>query len=204
MTYVRATAPFHFQGSMTEEQKGAFRAWVTERVAFAPEASTFHRIRAQQLRKSAGLLEAFYKKHGLEPSFTKAPWVPDTKGHIPSAQRDDRLPSVVVGAVKDRLVAPLSYVTNAVFRMNYLRVQIESHEDLAQEAAEAKELVTTKLAALEDLFNDANYAAVLVKTKDVFPEPGDPSGVAPMPRYRVHPLDPPTHWERWNAGQPLL
>ena len=188
---------------MTEEQKGAFQDWATRRLAEAPDVADFHRVRAHQLRKAAGLLEKFYKAAGLAPSFVKAPWEPDPKGHFPASTRNDRLPSVTVGAVKERLKAPLTYVTNAVFRMNYLRVQIEAHEDLAQEAHEAKKFVEAKFTALETLFNDANYSSVLVRKADVFPPAGDPSGVAPMPRYRVHPLDPPTHWERWNAGQPL-
>ena len=202
-TLSRSSPPFNFQGSMTEGQKDAFKTWVEERSPTLAPISDFHRIRALQLRKAAGLLEAAYADQGLAPTFKKAPWAPSENGHFLPSSRDDRAPALAVGAIKDRLQAQLAYHDRAVFRMNFLRTQVEVHEDLAQEAAEAPTFFSDRFNDLEACFNNPHYAEVLVKDGDTFSDGvSDPDPVLAR-RHRVHPLDPPTYWERFTAGQPI-
>lgn len=203
MSYTRTGPPFNFQGAMGEAQKNAFEAWVHDRVEDLPQITQFHRIRAHQLRKSAGLLEAFYgaQQDALAPTFQKTTWKPDPRGHFLPTARDTHRPAVIVGAIKDRFQSQLSAADRAVFRMNYLRTQIEAHEDLAQDAAEAEAFVSRQFTMLQACFGDPHYAQVLVREADTWAPPG--SGLTPEPRYRTHPLDPPTLWERHMAGQSL-
>ena len=202
-SYARTTPPFHFQGTMMEAQKDALVAWANARLPFFAPISTFRRIQAHQLRKAAGVLEAFHAAQGLAPTFRKAPWEPSPNGHFLPTTKDDKAPSTAVGNVKDRFLEQLAQHDRAVFRMNFLRTQIEVFEDLAQEAAEAVPYIAMQFTNLQTCFNDPHYSGVLVKTNDTFPPAGDASQLAPMPRYRVHPLDPPTYWERSNAGQSI-
>ena len=186
---------------MTEAQKTAFVAWTGPASAKLGPIATFHRIRAQQLRKCAGVLEAFYKAQAtpLVPTFLKEVWKPCATGHFLPVSRDDRLPAAKVAAIKDRFQEQLAPQDNAMFRMNFVRTQIEAHEDLAQEATDAPAVVASNLTDLNNLFNDPHYSAVLLKTGDTWAPPGWPDS-AKLPLARVHPLDPPTWWELLNAG----
>ena len=109
-------------------------------------------------------------------------------------QRDDNLPGVLLGRVFNRYQEQLGALDEAAFRMNYLRTQIEGLEDAAQDAFEAPDYVAAQLDRLDALFHQAHYAGVLINTRDTFQG---------QPRYRAHPFDPPTPWERQNAGELL-
>ena len=196
ISYARVGPPFNFQGTMLDTQKAAFNAWEAANRGNFSAISTFRRIQSQQLRKAAGALEAFYAAQAdtLEPSFVKDTWQPSENGHFLPTQRDDHLPGILLGRVFDRYQDQLGRLDEAVFRMNFLRTQIECLEDAAQDAAEAPAYVASQLTQLDALFAQAHYAGVLVSTSDTF------NG---QPRYRAHPLDPPTPWERQNAGELL-
>ena len=187
--------PFHFQGTLTETQKGSLEKWIDGRKKNFEPITTFHQVRAHQLRKSAGLLEEFYKAKGIAPSFSKEPWQPDVKGHFLPTVRDDYGPSVAVAAIKDRMQDQMAVDDDAQFRMNYIRTHIELHEDMAQEASEGSSHVDQHLADLNSCFGDPNYRGACVKDLTDTYEGG--------PRFRAHPLDPPTAWERQTAGQEL-
>lgn len=195
MPYTRTGPPFNFLGRFSESQRDAFEAWVASHKGTLPGVESFYRVRAHQLRKTAGLLEAFHAAQPaqLEPTFAKGEWKPAEGGHFLPTSRDDRLPADAMAVIKDRFQDQLAADDAAVFRMNLLRVRIESSEDLAQEAHDADALVTKKLQELRRYFADPHYQGVLVHDQSDLYE-GEP-------RYRVHPLDPPTAWERSNAGQ---
>ena len=201
MSYARTGPPFNFQGTLLDTQKAAFQTWDTANRGNFAAISAFRRIQAQQLRKAAGALEAFYAAQGhpgaaapLAPSFLKDTWKPSENGHFLPTQRDDHLPGVLMGRVMDRYQEQLGRLDQGSFRMNFVRTQVEVLEDEAQYAAEAPDYVAAQLAQLDALFAQAHYAGVLVNTDDTF------NG---EPRYRAHPLDPPTPWERQNAGELL-
>lgn len=195
MSYVHQGPPFNFLGHFSETQLKAFEAWTTANGSKFSEIEVFYRARAQQLRKTAGLLEVFYaaKATPLRPSFVKGEWRPDAAGHFLPTTRDDRLPADAMAVIKDRFQDQLAADDEAVFRMNLLRVRFESYEDLAQEAHDAPAVVSAKLKDVKRYFADPQYSGALVRDKSDLYQ-GEP-------RYRVHPLDPPTAWERLNAGQ---
>ena len=195
MTLALPGPPFNFLGCFSETQRDVFEAWTRARKANFPEIEVFYRTRAHQLRKTAGLLEAFYtaKPAHLRTSFNKGEWKPHEAGHFLPTTRDDRLPADAMAVIKDRFQDQLAADDEAVFRMNLLRVRLEAYEDLAQEAHDAPSVVEAKLQAVRRYFSDPQYQGALVHDKSDLYE-GEP-------RYRVHPLDPPTAWERLNAGQ---
>ena len=195
MTYAREDAPFHFSGTLTEKQKNAMEEWVDARKENFGAISVFHRIRAHQLRKAAGLLEVFYATRGLKPSFAKDPWVPDKDGHFMNVGREDFAPTNAIVQVKDRMQDQFAADDAAQFRMNFLRTRIEAHEDMAQEAYEGRDHVEKHLQDLDACFSDPNYRGACVREDDTYE--GEP-------RFRVHPLDPPTPWERLTGSQALL
>lgn len=187
---------------MTEAQKDSLVSWDdSNRPKFLP-VQEFHQARAAQLRRVAGLLAAVHSARGISAgAFQKEPWqAPDT-GYFPPNSKNDRGPAASMTAITDRYQEQLEVYDAAHFRLNFVRVQVEAHEDLAQEAADADSFLTVKFADLERQFQDPNYAGVLVRTSDTWAPEG--SGLAPEPRHRVHPLDPPTLWERYNAGHAL-
>lgn len=186
--YAQTGPPFNFLGHLSESQKEAFAAWVKESTAELPKVQTFHQIRAQQLRKTAGMLEAFYGDAGLGPSFVKESWTPSADGHFPYAFRNDHEPAMVVGRVKEFFRSKLVSIDDAVFQMNQVRTLIERHEDLAQYSREGVDKVPALMNRLETLFGQPEYQAALVKDKS--------DQYQGKPRFRVHQLDDPTPWER--------
>jgi hypothetical protein len=202
-SYARIGPPFAFQGTLTDTQQTAFQTWDAVNRGQFPAISRFRQIQAQQLRKAAGLLEAFYASAAhpgaaapLSPSFQKDTWQPDPGGHFLPTQRDDHLPGVVVGTILDRYQEQLGALGEGAFRLNYLRTQIEGLEDEAQDAAEAPAFIAAQMTQLDQLATQAHYAGVMIATTAA-------SLFMGQPRYRAHPLDPPTPWERLNAGELL-
>lgn len=190
--YALPGPPFNFLGHMSETQKNAFTTWVNKSKASLPATQLHHQIRAQQLRKTAGMLEAYYRTSAppdpLTPTFVKESWKPSAETHFPYAMRNDHEPSVVVGKVKEYFRSRLVHMDDAVFHLNGVRTQIEKQEDLAQYASEAQTKVGELMTKLESLFGQPEYQAVLVKDlSDQY------MGQA---RYRTHELDDPTAWER--------
>lgn len=195
--YARSGPPFNFLGHFSESQKKALQDWVTSKQEnFAP-IQVHHQIRAQQLRKSAGLLEKFYAENNdekLETSFRKEPWVPGPDGHNIYAFQEDHTPMLHVSKVKSYMQDQLQRHDEAVFHMNHIRTLIEKAEDNAQYASEASDNVTAAMQAIEDLFNQPRYQAVLVKD------------VSEEPLFRVNQLDDPTPYEKiqLNHGGDVL
>ena len=189
--YTLVGPPFNFLGTFTESQWAAFKAWITDAKEDLPDTQLHHRIRAQQLRKTQGLLEKFYatvNDEVLGPTFQKQAWQPDPQGHFLYPKRDDHVPAMAVGKIKERFATRLQRQDEAIFHMNHLRAQIERQEDLAQYAAEAPDTVTALLAKVDALFDLPEYQTALVKDQS--------DQYQGEPRFRVHPLDAPTAWER--------
>ena len=189
-SYARVGAPFNFLGHMSESQKNAFKTWVTERRENFTPIQQHHQMRAQQLRKTAGILEKYYQEYHeetLAPTFRKDPWQPGPNGHFAYTYRDDHGPMLVMSDLKDHYKDQLNRQDEAVFAMNHIRTLIERHEDKAQQANEAPDDVNNLIQQLENLFSQPQYQAVLVKDKtDLYQG---------MPRFRTSSLDPPTPWE---------
>ena len=183
--YAKVGPPFNFLGHLSLEQKTAFYSWLEARKDNFTGIKEFHQIRAQQLRKTAGLLESFYASESLKPSFEKASWQPGDSGYFPYAQRDDQQPAVAVQRIKERYKEQLQHHDEAVFQMNWLRNHIERQEDQAQFAYEAVAAVTTLKSQLDGMFDSGDYDAVLVKD---------------TAKFRVHQLDEPTKWEKDKAA----
>lgn len=193
--YAKTGPPFHFLGHFSESQKEAFKKWIDARAQNFPAIQEHNQIRAQQLRKLAGILEKHYQDgEQLGPSFQKEAWQPGPEGHTHYAFRDDHQPMVVMSQIKDKFQDQLQRQDEAVFHMNQVRVLIERHEDTAQVAKEAPTEVQQLWAQIETLFTQPQYQAVLVKDKtDTY---GKDAAGNPAPRFRVHQLDEPTPWER--------
>ena len=190
--YALPGPPFNFLGNLSETQHNALTTWVNGNTPTIPKVQTFHQIRAQQLRKTAGILETFYASgqapDKLAPTFIKASWKPPTGGHFPYGFRLDHEPAVVVGKVKEYFRSRLVTQDDGVFHMNQVRGMIEKQEDLAQYQNDASTKVPQLMSRLLTLFAKPEYQAVLVKDiSDQY------QGEA---RYRTAQLDNPTAWER--------
>jgi hypothetical protein len=177
---------------MSETQRNALAAWVTKHSASLPQTQLHHQIRAQQLRKTAGMLEKFYQSSTppdqLAPSFIKEAWKPSADKHFPYAFRNDHEPAMVVSKVKEYFRSKLVTMDDAVFHMNAVRVQIERQEDLAQYASEAQTKIPELMNKLNTLFGQPEFQNVLVR--DITDQY---KGEA---RFRTHQLDDPRAWER--------
>jgi hypothetical protein len=184
--YSKPNSPFNFLGHFSETQRDNFKAWVTEKTQLSPKIQLHHQIRAQQLRKSAGLLEAFYTN--LTPSFKKEAWAPGPDGHFLYPFQDDHAPMLTVSKVKERLQPQFQHDDEAVFQMNHIRLMIERAEDEAQYAKQASAEIPSLLQDIDGFFEKGQYETVLVKDKSDIYKDG--------PRFRVHQLDEPTTWEK--------
>lgn len=196
--YALPGPPFNFLGNFSETQRDNFKKWIDVRKANFPAITLHHRIRAQQLRKTAGILEAFYAEapkyndQKLATTFQKPAWQPGINGHFNYAYRDDHLPMVAVSKVKSLFKEQLQRDEEGVFFMNHVRNLIEKHEDKAQFADDAtsdtnKENLKTLLQNIDTYFGQPQYQAALVKDKsDLYKG---------QPRFRVHQLDEPSQWE---------
>lgn len=200
--YARVGPPFNFLGHHTESQKNAFKDWVNTRAPKLAQVQVSNQIRAQQLRKTAGVLEKFYQTHSdevLAPTFEKPVWKPGADGHFVYAAQNDHVPMVVMTRIKAKLQPQLERHDEAVFEMNRIRNLIERYEDHAQKAKDAPSELTDLFSQLETLFSQPQYEAVLVKDVD------QSNWYEGSPRYRVHALDEPTPWEKFinNHGGPI-
>jgi hypothetical protein len=199
-TYERIGPPFNFMGRFTDKQKASLEKWIGEKKPNFPEITKFHRIRAHQLRKASGVLEQFFKaddplKRNMKATFEKDEWKPPEEGYFVPTTRDDHLPADAMAIIKDRFQEQMALDHEAVFRMNFIRTRFEWREDAAQETEEGAKTVDEKLADLTRYFADPHYQGVLVNTGDTFK--GEP-------RFRTHPLDKPTAWERANVEFQVL
>jgi hypothetical protein len=183
--YARVGSPFNFLGHFSVTQKSAFYAWIKARKGNFDAIKEFHQIRSQQLRKTAGLLEAFYAKENLKPTFEKAAWSPTN--HFTYPNRDDMEPALAMATIKERYKEQLQHDDEAVFWMNWLHCQIERQEDLAQHAFEANDDITALQTDIDAMFNRASFDTVLVTNET---------------RYRVSQFDDPTSWERTLSPSP--
>lgn len=190
--YAQSGPPFNFLGNMSESQQAAFVGWLNQQAESLPQVQTFHQVRAQQLRKTAGMLEQFYASgpapDKLAPTFIKPAWKPGADGYFPYAQRNDHAPAMVVGNLKRHFRSHLVHMDDAVFYMNQVRTQIERHEDQAQHAFDGITKVPALINQLSTLFGKPEYQGALVKDQSDLYE-GEP-------RYRVSQFDDPTPWER--------
>lgn len=185
--YSNVGPPFNFLGNMSESQKEAFTSWVNANTSQFPDIQVFHQIRAQQMRKTAGMLEKYYAG-ALAPTFIKETWTPAAEGHFSYVYRQDHEPAMVVGRIKEYFRPQLVAQDDAVFAMNQARTLIEKSEDLAQYASEASAKINQLMDSLEVLFGSPEYQAALVKDKsDLY---------RGEQRFRTFQLDPPTQWER--------
>jgi hypothetical protein len=195
--------PFNFLGHFCTTQQQAFNAWVNARTSNFTAIQLHYQIRAQQLRKTAGVLEQFYAKVNddtLKPTFMKPVWQVGPHGHLPYAWRDDHLPMVAMSKIKNYMREQFNRQDESVFHMNQLRNLIEKQEDKAQSAYYALNHPTNSVAALitkiNGYFARPEYQAALVMDQsDVYP-----SG-STQPRFRVSQLDPPTQYELEQAAR---
>lgn len=202
--------PFNFLGHFCTTQQQAFNAWVNARTKNFPAIQLHYQIRAQQLRKTAGVLENYYANINddkLAPTLQKQAWKPGPQGHLGYAWRDDHLPMVAMGKIKGYMREQLNRQDESVFHMNQLRNLIEKNEDKAQKAYYALNHPDNSIAALitkiNGYFSSPEYQAALVMDQsDVYP-----TGTT-QPRFRVHQLDVPTQYEyeqfaRTTPGGPI-
>ena len=97
--YAYPGPPFNFLGTFTVSQREALNTWVNGRLGNFTGIELFYRIRAEQFRKTAGLLEAYYLTEdpdALKPTFQKPAWQPGAQGHWVPAPRNDHIPMVYV------------------------------------------------------------------------------------------------------------
>jgi hypothetical protein len=192
--YALPGPPFNFLGNFSETQHNALVTWVTGNTPSLPKVQTFYQIRAQQLRKTAGILETFYASgqapDKLAPTFVKAEWKPAEGGHFPYGYRLDHEPAMVVGKVKEYFRSRLVTQDDAVFHLNQVRVMIEKQEDLATYQNEASTKVPQLMSRIVTLFQKPENEAVLIK--DISEQY---QGEA---RFRSSQLDKPTLFEKQN------
>jgi hypothetical protein len=189
-SYANIGPPFNFLGHLSYSQKTSFETWINARTKNFTPIQQHHQMRAQQMRKTAGVLEKFYQQYWTEPlapNFRKGAWQPGPNGHFAYTYRNDHAPMVTVTGIKDNFKEQLNRQDEAVFAMNHVRTMIEMNEDNAQYANQATAETTTQLQALDNMFSQPQFQAVLVQDQsDTY------QGVS---RFRVSPLDPPTPWE---------
>jgi hypothetical protein len=197
--YAYPGPPFNFLGTFSETQKNTFEAWLNARLNKFPAVQTFYQIRANNLRKTAGVLEQWYQTSNdekLAPTFNKVEWQPGPDGYFVPSPRNDHIPMVTVSQIKQYFKEQLNRQDESVFHMNQLRNLIEKAEDKAQYANDAvattlqtgqSSSVSMLIQQIESLFTQAQYQAVLVK--DIS------SQYKGQPYFRVNPLDDPTQWE---------
>jgi hypothetical protein len=189
--YAQKGPPFPFLGNMSETQRDSLVQWVNAQTEDLADIQTHHQIRAQQLRKAAGMLEQFYAdaEVPLTPSFIKKTWEPEAgdTNHFAYGYRNDHRPAMTTLNLKEYFKTKLVHMDDAVFHMNHLRTAIERSEDLAQYQNDAVKKVPALINELHTLFGKDEYSVCLVRDQtDLYKG---------QPRYRVHQLDPPTPYE---------
>lgn len=217
--YAHAGPPFNWLGNFSLSQWRAMQAWIGLRKDDLESISMFHRIRAEQLRKTAGILEEYYSAvypgepaayaQKLAPTFQKPAWKPGPYGHFSFSYGDDQIPMVMVGRIKTRMKEMLQRDEDAVYYMNQVRCLIEKHEDWAQYAHDFvqpsssadtvnPETLQTLLAKVNSYFSQPEYQTVLVD--DI----NQGNWYKGQPFGRVNQADTPTQWEaRTGESQPI-
>lgn len=211
--YAYPGPPFNFLGNFSATQWNAFQSWVADRQANFTPISQFYQIRAQQLRKTAGVLEQYYSTindQNLAPTFSKTLWKPGINGHFTYPYDNDQLPMVMMGKIKTRFKDMLQRDEEAVFFMNQVRCLIEKSEDMAQYAHDfiqpdisttnsgSPETLQPLLAKINSYFSKPEYVAALVDDIN--------SLYKGEPYFRVNQADTPTIWEleQMNHSDPSL
>jgi hypothetical protein len=197
--YAYPGPPFNWLGTLTRSQLTAFEQWVSDRETNFPPIQTWYQIRAQQFRKASGLLEQYYATlydEPLAPTFQKTAWLPGPQGHWVPNPRNDHIPMVTISSIKAAMQPQFERDDEAVFHMNHLRTIIERNEDEAQYASEAPVEVQAAIKAVESLFSQPQYQAVLVDDMNA----GNMyNGTTPY--WRANALDAPTQWELEQASR---
>ena len=191
--YALTGPPFNFLGNFSETQHNALTSWVNTRTGNFPAITTHHQIRAQQLRKTAGLLEKYYSSangESLPLTFQKEAWKPGSNGQWSYGNRNDHEPAMAVSNLKNQFRFQFQRQEESYFHMYHLRNQIERQEDLATFASTAPTTVSGLMTSINNFFGQKEYEAVLVK--DIT---GTYQG---QPMYRVHQADAPTAWEQYQ------
>jgi hypothetical protein len=209
--YAYPGPPFHWLGNVSKTQWTTFKTWATQRKGDAASISLLHRIKAEQLRKTAGVMEQYYSSvypneagsygETLAPTFQKTPWKPGTSGHFNYTYGDDQLPMVMVSRVKGNMKEMVQRHEDAVYTMNQIRCMIEKHEDTAQYINDFVQdstgvtnnpmTLTELLAKVDSYFTKSEYQNVLVNDTVLYKR---------QPYFRVHPADLPTQWELEQAN----
>jgi len=221
--YALPGPPFNFLGHMSQTQFGNLQSWVNARAGKFPPIQNngqagiqlHYQIRAQQLRKMAGVLEQYaatLNDQKLTTAFQKEAWKPGPYGHFNYAYRDDHIPMTVMTYLKQYLKPQFQRDDELWFWMNHVRTMIEKNEDNAQFANDAvtsstpttssfqMPTITALLNSISNYFAQNQYQAVLVNDQtDTYGQ-----GAANGPRFRVHQFDAPTEWEleRMNHSTP--
>lgn len=199
--YAYAHPPFNFLGHFTASQWTAFQNWVSARTGNFPNISLFYQIRAQQLRKTAGVLEQFYSTQNdqqLSPTFSKTLWAPGPDGYFTYPYDDDHLPMVMMSRIKTQFKEMLQRDEEGVFSMNRVRCLIEKNEDMAQDSHDFTQPDNSKtndnpqtlqplLAKINGYFSKPEYVAVLVDDVNTLYQG--------QPYFRVNQADTPTAYE---------
>jgi hypothetical protein len=218
--YSYAGPPFHWLGNFALSQWQSFQKWVNNRTGDVAAISTFHRIRAEQLRKTAGVLEQYYSTvypedpashdQSLAPTFKKPIWQPGQYGHFNYSVANDHLPMVMVSRIKKGVQPALERESDAVYYMNQVRCLIEKNEDAAQfsndflqdppadSSGSNPRTLTELLTKINTYFNKPEYQTTLiddVNAGNMYK--GQPYG-------RTSQADDMTQWEleQANHGQP--
>ena len=194
--YALSGPPFNFMGHMSLTQKEALFTWINRNNINQLPAVTWYQIRANQLRKSAGLLERYYATEypdpstpqPMSPSFVKDEWQPGPNGHIPYIVGDDVAPSIAVSHLKDYFKYMLQRDDEGMFWMNWLRNHIERHEDMANMHYDAATMVEKLQDNLTNMFDSSEYQSVLVN--DTQTTVTGVNGITlPGPYFNSHPLN---------------
>ena len=204
--YAKVGPPFNFLGHMCKTQKKTFYSWIAANLPKQPQVMQWYQIRANQLRKSAGLLEAYYateypdpdpsSSHSptFAPTFEKAPWKPGPNGHFTYVNGNDQLTSINVSQIKEYFRYMLQRDYEGMFWMNWLRNHIERHEDMANLHYEATDRLPILQDELDAMFKAPENENVLVD--DTLTKVVTANGISiPGPYSRVSPLDPPLTYE---------
>jgi len=200
--YALPGPPFNFLGHMSQTQNDSLNTWITRNSPNQPLAMAWYQIRANQLRKSAGLLEKYYATEypdisapqPMLPSFQKAEWQPGPSGHFTYVNGNDQLSAVNMSKIKNYYQYMLQRDDEGMFWMNWLRNHIERHEDMANLHNDAEIQVPLLQTELTTMFGKNEYQNVLVDDIKT-PVVGVNNISIPGPYFRVNQLDQPTAWE---------
>lgn len=200
--YALPGPPFNFLGHMSQTQNDSLNTWITRNSPNQPLVMAWYQIRANQLRKSAGLLEKYYATEypdisapqPMFPSFQKAEWQPGPSGHFTYVNGNDQLSAVNMSKIKNYYQYMLQRDDEGMFWMNWLRNHIERHEDMANLHNDAEIQVPLLQAELTTMFGKNEYQNVLVDDIKT-PVVGVNNTSIPGPYFRVNQLDQPTAWE---------